>query len=136
MSDQVKALKRELARIREQNSRLKQRIEVMNNKLFLVQKNGRIFATKSGEFVGMIVNSVDGGCKECPQDDPSTFARVFDGNGDVYHQHDNPPNPFFLKDWGQIFENPELLPTGTQNIFIDQDFNCRSLFDAIPVTTS
>ena len=88
----------------------------------LIRKDGGLFATKeSGEFIGKIINDISGDCHEHPiNDDPDIFSRVFGGKGDIYHVCDTPPNPFFNHSWSEVFENPELLPTGTKNVFIDQ----------------
>lgn len=52
-------------------------------------------------------------------EDYTTFAAIYGGLGDIIQQHDNPPNPFFVKSWGEVFANPEMLPSGVKNIFID-----------------
>lgn len=51
--------------------------------------------------------------------EPTVFNRIYEGNGMVLHQSDAPPNPFFVGSWGEVFSNPELVPTGTKNIFVD-----------------
>ncbi len=105
----------------------------------LVVKNEKLFAVdESGKFVGKIVNDASGGCCDNPSnDEPGTFARIFEGHGYIYHQNDNPPNPFFNRSWGEVFKNPEMLPAGTKNVFVDQgrdaedDFNAENQLKAL-----
>lgn len=98
-------------------------IIVKNNELYVIDKQGK--------FIGKIINSIAGGCNpNPPYDEPGTFAVVFGGHGYIYHVVDNPPNPFFNKSWGEIFQNPELLPKGTKNVFIDQSIDCWLDFQA------
>lgn len=100
--------------------------------MILTRKNGKLFAVnESGEFIGQIVNEISGDCCDSPtNDEPGTFARTFEGYGYIYHQDDNLPNPFFIKSWGQIFANPELLPIGTKNVFVDQGRDAEDNFNA------
>jgi hypothetical protein len=90
--------------------------------MHLVQKNGSIFAFSSkGKFAGKVINSVCGGCVERPAfSEPREFALIFDGHGPVMHQKNPAPNPFFVTSWGELFENAEVLPEGTKNIFLDE----------------
>lgn len=94
--------------------------------------------TKNGEFVGQIINECSGGCIDNPNnnDVPGTFARLFEGHGYIYHQDDNPPNPLFVRSWGDVFVNPELLPTGTKNVFVDQGRTAEDLFNAVSTSTN
>ena len=103
--------------------------------LKLELKNGYLFVlTNDGKLIGKVINSCDGGCVENPPtEEAGLFDRIYGGNGDIYHQHDNPPNPFFYKSWGEVFENPEILPVGTKNVFIDQSHNALFDYHAIPV---
>lgn len=81
-----------------------------------------LYAVQGNKFLGKIVNQISGHFSRSPEaEDPSLFARVFSGHGSIYHQHPEPPNHYFVSGWGQLFENPELLPVGTSNLFLDQD---------------
>lgn len=93
--------------------------------MLLVVKNNTLFAVDANqEPIGKVINCTDGGCFDNPPiEEADFFFKIFSGHGYIYHQHDNPPNPFFNKSWGEVFENPELLPVGTKNIFIDQSGN-------------
>ena len=105
----------------------------------LTFKNDELYAVENdGSFIGKIVNrtycveGISGYCVENPEyENPGTFERCYSEHGYIYHQSDNPPNPFFVKSWSQVFDNPELLPNGTKNVFIDcsqdafDDFNSR-----------
>ena len=51
--------------------------------------------------------------------DQREFYQVHEGLGTLIQRMDNPPNSFFVRDWGQAFTNPELLPDGANSIFID-----------------
>lgn len=102
------------------------KLTIKNDKLFAVSKNG--------EFIGEVVNSISGGCSKNPlYDEPGVFALIFEGHGYIYHQDDNPPNPFFNKFWGDVFENPELLPEGTRNVFVDNSYSSLVDFRAVLV---
>jgi hypothetical protein len=80
------------------------------------------FATNAqGDCVGRITNDLSGGCVNSPNTDPSQFERVWGGQGTILHQEDNPPNPFFVESWSEIFENPDKLPEGTKNILLDPE---------------
>lgn len=83
-------------------------------------KNGELFAMKDGHPVGTIVNHTSGLLASKGLEDPCLFSRIFEGHGSIYHVHENPPNPFFLRNWNELFSNPELLPESS-NIFIDSD---------------
>lgn len=100
----------------------------------LIVKNDELFAVDQDDnFIGKIVNSIAGGCEpNPPSDEPGVFERIFGGGGYIYHVVDNPPNPFFNKSWGEVFENSELLPVGTKNVFIDQSYDCWLDFRATP----
>jgi fructose 1,6-bisphosphatase len=93
----------------------------------LITKNNSLFVlSQSGNLIGEAIFSVDG--KGVGDDDPITFAKVFSGQGTVLHQCDRPPNPFFVKSWGEVFQNPELLPPKTKNIFIDESTDAHLNF--------
>jgi hypothetical protein len=96
----------------------------------LIIKDGDLFAVDEADnFIGKIINEISGKCCDNPaNDEPGVFAKVFGGYGYIYHQEDNPPNPFFIKSWSSVFENPDLLPSGTKNIFIDQQRNAEDDF--------
>ena len=70
--------------------------------------------------------------KYYPIEEPGIFARIFEGHGYVYHLGDNPSNPFFNRSWGEVFDNPELLPEGTRNVFVDQSYSSLVDFRAVP----
>jgi hypothetical protein len=98
--------------------------------LALEIKNGKLFCLKDGNPVGTIVNHTSGLLATNGCEDPSVFAAIFSGHGSIYHQSSNPPNPFFIKSWAELFENPDLLPQSS-NIFIDPD--CDSYFAVLDV---
>ena len=100
----------------------------------LVIKNDKLFAVSEDEqFIGEIINSIEGGCSANPPiEEPGIFARIFEGHGYVYHLGDNPSNPFFNRSWGEVFDNPELLPEGTRNVFVDQSYSSLVDFRAVP----
>ena len=75
------------------------------------------------------MNDISGDCIEEPSpEQPGTFARIFGGHGLIFHQEDNPPNPFFVKSWAEVFSNPELLPLATKNVFVDSGFDAECDF--------
>jgi hypothetical protein len=76
----------------------------------IVQKDQDLFAIIENECRGKIVVG---------DESASDFSRIYGGLGEIYHQEDCPPNPFFLANWHQVFTNPDLLPKGTKNVFID-----------------
>lgn len=105
------------------------KLAIKNDELYAVENNG--------DFIGRIVNrtycieGVSGYCVENPEPETAgTFERCYSGLGYIYHQSDNPPNPFFVKFWNQVFDNPELLPKGTKNVFIDQSQDAQDSFNA------
>lgn len=82
-----------------------------------------LYAYSGEQRIGKIINTVAPGLTgltENPGEDASLFAAVYSGHGDIYHVSDNPPNPFFNSSWSEVFENPEFLPVGTANVFIDE----------------
>lgn len=83
------------------------------------------------EFAGQLVNDPSGGLHEQPDNTggPGVFSRVFDGHGPVIHLLPQ-PSPYGVTDWGQAFENTELIPIGTENLFLDCQFNCEAAFRA------
>ena len=54
--------------------------------------------------------------------DQHEFYRVHESLGTLIQQMKNPPNPFFIGNWSEAFENPELIPEGTNSIFIDNSW--------------
>lgn len=61
------------------------------------------------------------GAVECNNDMTAhEFSYVYGGLGDVYHCCGE-GNPFLRRHWGEVFENPELLPPGTLNVFLDEE---------------
>lgn len=68
-----------------------------------------------------LANKLDGTFASNPDEqdcDPDIFYRVYSGHGEIIHLSDNPINPFFVKP-EQAFTNPEKLPAGTNNIFLE-----------------
>lgn len=99
--------------------------------LTLVNKNLSLFAVdENGKFEGQIVNDPTGRCIENPDIVPY-FRRLFDGHGYIYEKGDH---PFGVKNWAQIFTNPELLPSGTEAVFIDPCKNAEDSFNATNVS--
>ena len=97
----------------------------------LVFKNDKLFAVDESGFVGQIINDVYGRCVENPDESsPGEFSMVFGGHGYIYHQSDNPPNPFFVASWAEVFGNSGLLPTGTVNVFVDCGQDAEDNFNA------
>lgn len=103
--------------------------------MHLIRKDGDLFAIgDKGEFVGKIINEISGDCCDNPTDDePGLFAQIFGGHGYIYHQLDEPPNPFFLRSWDRVFSNPELLPANTKNVFVDGCKQAENDFRAVAV---
>ena len=94
--------------------------------------NGLFAVDESGEFIGRVINESSGQCRDNPdQDEPEEFNHSFSGHGYIYHQSDSPPNPFFSHSWSDVFSNPELLPVGTRNVFVDQGREAESDFHAV-----
>lgn len=101
----------------------------------ILRYNGLFAVDESGNFIGKIVNEATGKCCDNPtQDTPGVFDRLFGGHGYIYHQSDNPPNPFFNRDWSEVFSNPEMLPTATKNVFVDQCKDAENDFYAVEVS--
>jgi hypothetical protein len=94
----------------------------------LVKKNGYLFAIdrETDRFAGQVINNAYGHCVENPEPDHN-FRRLYDGHGDIYEMSDH---LFGVKSWGDIFSNPELLPTGTKQVFLDMGCNATTSYTA------
>lgn len=94
----------------------------------LVEKDGYLFAIdlETNRWAGQIINDAYGHCAENPEHDHN-FRRLYDGHGNIYEMGDH---LFGVKNWGEIFANPELLPTGTTQIFLDMGSNASTNFTA------
>lgn len=93
----------------------------------LIEKNGHLFAIDiENRWAGQVINDAYGHCVENPEYDHN-FRRLYDGHGNIYEMGDH---LFGVKDWGDIFSNPELLPAGTSQIFLDMGANAESSFKA------
>lgn len=97
----------------------------------LQSKNGKLFALKDGSFAGQIINDISGKCVENPRYcTDEIFAQIFSGHGEIYHLSENPINPFYSKP-DDVFRNPECLPLGTMNVFIDQSQAAIDNYNAV-----
>lgn len=94
----------------------------------LIKKHEYLFAIdiETNRFAGQVINDAYGHCVENPEYDHN-FRRLYDGHGDIYEMGDH---LFGVKNWGDIFSNPELLPIGTNQVFLDMGSNALSSFKA------
>ena len=94
----------------------------------LVEKNEYLFAIdlETDRFAGQVINDAYGHCVENPDHDHN-FRRLYDGHGNIYEMGDH---LFGVKNWGDIFSNPALLPTGTSQVFLDMGSNSVTNFKA------
>jgi len=100
------------------------KLEIKNEKLFALDP--------SGNLVGKVVNNLSGGCEENPMSvEASLFSFVYGGHGYIYHFSDNPPNPFFCRA-EDVIENIELLPHGTEHMFLDASPNAICDYYVVP----
>jgi hypothetical protein len=105
--------------------------------LKLEVKNGELFALdSSGNLIGKVINNLSGGCENNPVSvEAGLFSSVYSGHGDVYHFSDNPPNPFFRRA-EDVIENIELLPFGTEHLFLDASPNAICDYYTVPCNTN
>jgi hypothetical protein len=105
--------------------------------LKLVIKNEKLFALDLlGNLAGKVVNNLSGSCEENPISvEAGLFGFVYGGHGDVYHFSDNPPNPFFCKA-EDVIENIELIPCGTEHMFLDASSNAICDYYSVPCSTN
>jgi hypothetical protein len=96
-------------------------------------KNGKLFALDpSGSLLGKVVNDLSDGCEENPMSvEASLFSFVYGGHGYTYHFSNNPPNPFFCRA-KDVIENIELLPYGTEHMFLDASPNAICDYYVVP----
>jgi hypothetical protein len=94
----------------------------------LIHKNDCLFAIdiETDRFAGQIINDAYGHCVENPEPDHD-FRRLYDGHGNIYEMGDH---LFGVKNWGDIFSNPDLLPTGTSQVFLDMGSNATTNYTA------
>lgn len=85
---------------------------------------------ENGCFRGQLINSIEGGCSSNPDNSggPGFFARVFDGHGAVLHLLPH-KSPCGVMNWSEVFVNPELIPAGTLNLFLDCGDYSAGLFE-------
>lgn len=89
--------------------------------MFKIIDNHAIHIHKKHKHLYKLSNKLDGTFQDNPDTmdcDPDIFYRVFSGHGEIIHLSDNPPNWSFVKP-EQAFTNPELLPKGTTNVFLE-----------------
>lgn len=80
-------------------------------KLILKQGKLNLFAYRDGVSVGSVI---------AESGDITRFHKIYQNLGQVFHKLAPAPNPFFIEDWADVFDNPELLPIGTVNVLIEE----------------
>ena len=99
------------------------------NVLILVKGEHKLFAVDcENQFQGRVTNTcTNKWLIENPStEESSDFDLIYGGHGCILQLHDNPPNGFYIRNWSEVFSNPELLPVGTKSVFLDNDFNTSS----------
>jgi hypothetical protein len=102
------------------------KLEIKNEKLFALDP--------SGNLLGKVVNDLSDGCEENPVSvEADLFSFVYGGHGYIYHFSENPLSPFFCRA-KDVIENIELLPHGTEHMFLDASLNAICDYYAVPCT--